>query len=74
MRLPLNCLIGMILLCFVVPWKRIVLKRSEYAPVPHFVLLCEDGSYWDFCLCWDIFPDPFCYLMFVGRFRKRSKV
>ncbi len=68
----LNCFIGAI--CLAIYHRSTTYKgiRQPGTSVPHYLIKARDGTWWHFKRRYDIFPPPFCYLLFVGDFCKLS--
>lgn len=67
--IPGNCLV-----CAFVIWLvyggKIITSTRPGTRVPHWLVKCRDGTVRHFRVRRDIFPPPFCYLLFLGRFEK----
>lgn len=66
-----NCWFGAIRLMWRHKTLRVRAKWLHYV-VPHFFVGAADGSWWHFKRARDVFPPPFCYLWFKGRFEQLS--
>lgn len=64
-----NCLVGALYLTYKLwPAKITMLWRGR--TIPHFYVIDANGAKWHFKVVEDVFPDPFCYLVFLGRFER----
>ncbi len=68
---PCNCFICAIILWLIYGGKFIASNRPG-TRIPHWLVVCRDGSIRHFKISRDIFPPPFCYLISLGSIEKIS--
>ena len=66
-----NCLLGALALA----WRHRTCRIGAFTGwrVPHLYVVAPDGRAWHFRVVEDVFPAPWCYLCFRGRFEELKR-
>ena len=67
--IPGNCFV-----CAVVLWVfyggELIKSYRPGTRIPHWIVLCRDGHLRHFTVVRDLLPDPFYWILFLGRFER----